>query len=273
MVNKKTIYAIILTVILIGLYFLARATPEEGLKNLGEKLPLPIFTIIIGLLDGINPCSIMVMTILLGMIMIVSNSRKKIYAVGYTYVLTTFIIYYLFLVAWLNIFKIIGFTNTLRYIIAGIAIIAGIINIKEMFWYRKGVTLMIQESQKKPLMKRIDRFREIITNGTTPALILSAITLAVFTSMIEIPCTIGFPLIYAGILSAKAITGFGNYTYLLLYGIMYIMPLIIIITAYGMMMKGKVIKKETMQIIKYVGGIIMMIIGIILLINPGILLG
>ncbi len=257
---------------LIGFFILAKNIPHESLEKLGYSLPLPLFTVFIALVDGFNPCNLFVLTFLLGLLISASHSRKKIYAIGYTFIFVVFVIYFLFMVAWLNIFKYIGFITPLRIGIACIALIAGIINCKELFFYRKGITLMIQEQHVGPLKKRIENMKNIIINGSMLALILASISLATFASLVELPCTAGFPIIYTGILTGKVLaSSFSYYLYLFFYNFVYVIPLIVIITIFGYTFKGKQISKRQMQIIKFIGGLIMILLGLILLINPSLI--
>ena len=258
--------------LLLGFFILAKNIPHESLEKLGYGLPLPIFTVFIALIDGFNPCNLFVLTFLLGLLISASHSRKKIFAVGYTFISVVFIIYFLFMAAWLNIFKYIGFITPLRIGIACIALIAGIINCKEFFFYRKGITLMIQEQHIGPLKRRVEHMKDIIVNGSMPALILASISLATFASLVELPCTAGFPIIYTGILTGRVLaTSISYYAYLLLYALIYVIPLIVVITIFGYTFKGKQISKRQMQIIKFIGGLIMILLGIILLINPSLI--
>jgi len=257
---------------LIGFFILARNISPESLEKLGYSLPLPLFTFFIALIDGFNPCNLFVLTFLLGLLISASHSRKKIYTIGYTFILVIFVIYFLFMAAWLNIFKYIGFITPLRIGIACIALVAGIINCKELLAFRKGVTLMIQEKHKGPLVRRIKKMKEIITNGSMPALILASISLAAFASLVELPCTAGFPIIYTGILTGKVLaSSLSYYLYLGLYNLIYVIPLLVIITIFGRTFKGKQISKKQMQIIKFIGGLIMILLGLVLLINPSLI--
>jgi len=257
---------------LVGFFILAKKISPEFLEKMGYTLPLPIFTFLIALVDGFNPCNLFVLTFLLGLLISASHSRKKIYAIGYTFIFVVFIIYFLFMAAWLNIFKYIGFITPLRIGIACIALIAGMINCKELFFYRKGITLMIQEQHVGPLKKRIEHMKEIIVNGSIPALILASISLAAFASLVELPCTAGFPIIYTGILTGKVLaSSFSYYLYLFFYNFVYVIPLIVIITIFGYTFKEKQISKKQMRIIKFIGGLIMILLGLVLLINPSLI--
>jgi len=272
--EKKKNYLIIggSLLFLIGFFIFAKSVSPESLERLGYSLPLPLFTFFIALIDGFNPCNLFVLTVLLGLLVSASHSRKRIYAIGYTFIFVVFVIYFLFMAVWLNIFKYFGFITPLRIGIALIALTAGLINCKELIAFRKGVTLMIQEQHKNPLLKRLKRMREIIVNGSMLTLILASISLAAFASLVELPCTAGFPIIYTGILTGKMLANsFFYYLYLFFYGLIYIIPLLVIITLFGFTFKGKQISKRQMQAIKFIGGLIMILLGLILLINPNLI--
>ena len=213
-----------------------------------------------------------VLMCLLALLISTSELKTRLYVVGFSFVFMVFVIYFLFMAAWLNIFKYISFITPLRIAIATIALIAGIINCKELLFFRKGISLMIQERHKGPLEQKIEGMKEIVKNGSFPLLISSSIALAAFASLVELPCTAGFPLIYTGILSGKILKNtFGYYGYLLLYNAVYVMPLAAIITIFVYSFRAKQITQRQMQIIKFIGGIIMILLGIILLVNPRLL--
>ena len=272
MERKKIIVAVIIIAALITFFFLAKQASPDYFRELGLVLPLPLFTFLIAIIDGFNPCTMWVLTFLLVLLISVSHSRKRIFAVGYTFVAVVFIVYFLFMAAWLNVFLYIGYIDTVRIAIAAVALIAGIINCKDYFFFRKGVTLMIQEKHKAPLVKKIEAMKNIIRKGSMPGLVAASITLALFASLVELPCTAGWPIIYTKILAEKALAGISYYIYLLFYNMIYIIPLAAIITAFGYFFKGKQITKEHMQLIKLIGGLIMIALGIILLVNPELLM-
>jgi len=257
---------------LIGFFVFAKNISPDYLEKVGYTLPLPVFTFFIALIDGFNPCNIFVLTFLLALLVSVSHSRKRIYAVGFTFVFVVFLIYLLFMAAWLNVFRYIGFITPLRIAIALLALGAGVINCKELLFFRKGITLMIQEQHKGPLIRKIERMKEATEKESFPVLISSSIGLAAFSSLVELPCTAGFPIIYTGVLSGKMLeNSVSYYLYLVFYNLIYVTPLAIMILIFGYAFRGKQITKRQMQIIKFVGGLIMILLGIILLINPGLI--
>ncbi len=259
-------------VLLLGLFYMfTKNISPDSLSNLGVSLPLPVFTFLIALVDGFNPCNLFVLSLLISLMLSESHSVKRIYAVGFTFISVVFLFYFFFMAAWLNIFKYIGFIDPLRIGIGLLAVAAGLINCKEFFFYRKGITLMVQDQHVGPLKRRVQKVADLMKSGSLSTLIGAAFVLAIFASFVELPCTAGFPIIYTGILSGVFVgSSVMYYLYLALYNFVYVLPLTVIVAILGYAFHGKPVGKDTMALIKFVGGIIMLMLGIVLLVNPAL---
>ncbi|MDD4983638.1 MAG: cytochrome c biogenesis protein CcdA [Candidatus ainarchaeum sp.] len=269
--KKRLIISLSLLVGIILIFIVLSLINQDSIKNFAGSLPLPILTILVGLLDGFNPCTFFVFGLILSLLVSVSDSRKKMLAVALSFIIVVFVIYFLFMSAWLTVLSVIGFVDILRIIVGIIAIIAGLINWKEFIWFRKGITLMIQDKDKAKVTGKIQALKDKITSGTILSLIGASVLLALFTSMIEIPCTVGLPLIYTTILSQNAL-GFSHYLYILLYCLIYVIPLLAISGWFIYSFKEKTISKKQMQWIKLITGLIMVVLGIIILFWPKLLI-
>jgi thiol-disulfide isomerase/thioredoxin len=232
-----------------------------------KDISLPIFTIIIGGLDGFNPCAMWVLTFLLSLLLY-ARSRKKMLLIGSIFVITSGAIYFLFMTAWLNFFLFIGYVDIMRIIIAIIAITAGLINIKELFWFKKGVSLTISDKQKPKLFEKM---RKIIHEQSTFIAIIGTIALAIFVNFIELLCTAGLPAVYTNILTLNNLPWLSYYLYLLLYNIVYIIPLFIIVLVFVFTMGRHKFTEKQGKILKLISGILMLLLGLIMLIRPELL--
>mgnify|MGYP000977377500 CR=1 FL=1 len=271
--KKQKDYAFVaLAVVGLGAFFIfAKSLNPAALEKAGYYLPLPIFTLIIGFIDGFNPCNMFVLTCLMALLVSSSDSKMRLYVVGITFVGTVFVLYFLFMAAWLNVFQYVNFITPLRIGIGLLSLIAGLINCKELLFFKKGISLTIPNEQKGPLMKKIYAMKAAIQKGSFPVLISSAFALAILSSLVEIPCTAGFPIIYTGILSGKVFeNSFVYYVYLAFYNILYVLPLFVIVTMFIVTFKGAPISQRQMEILKFIGGIIMILLGIVLLVNPSL---
>jgi len=270
--RKRIITGICLIIGLAIFFYLAAHASPDAFQKLGLQIPLPAFTFIIALIDGFNPCTLWVLTFLMTLLISVSHERARIFAVGYSFVAVVFIIYFLFMAAWLNIYLFVGYVDTVRIIIAIIAIVAGLINCKDFFFFKKGVSLMIPGRFQKALISRMDKMRGIITRGSLFSVIVASVVLAAFSSFVELPCTAGWPVIYTNILAEKGFeSNAGYYLFLILYNLVYIIPLAAVIAIFGYFFRGKSIREWQVRLLKLIGGVIMLALGIILIVNPDLL--
>lgn len=232
-----------------------------------RQLSLPLFTVIIGLFDGFNPCAMWVLTFLLTLI-IYARSRKRILLVGGIFVVTSGLVYFLFMSAWLNLFLFMGYANALRILVGIVAIVAGIINVKDFFVFRQGFSLTIPDRYKPAL---IARMRSLVTMKKNVGLIFGTIILALIANLVELLCTSGFPAIYTRVLTLRKMPVVTYYAYLGLYNIIYVVPLTLIVTAFAMTMGRRKLSEREGRILKLVGGILMCALGSLLLFKPGLL--
>lgn len=177
--------------------------------------PLYILGVILGLADGVNPCMFSVLLFLLTYLLAI-GSRKKALRVGLAFALGVFVIYLAFMVGMINLIGLIGFIQKIKTIIAVLALVAGLIMVKDFFFYGKWFSLEIPSAAKPHVEK-------LIKKGTIP----SALLLALLSSLVELPCTSGLPLVYVTILAQK---GGAYLPYLIWYNIFFVLPLLAIIT-------------------------------------------
>jgi len=233
-----------------------------------SKASLPLLTITIGALDGFNPCAMWVLLFLLTLL-VYTKSRKKMFIIGGTFILVSGIVYYIFMAAWLNLFLIIGFIPYLRIIVGSFAVLIGLINTKELFFFKKGISLSIPESVKPKLFQRI---RKIIHEGSLPIALLGVIILAFTVNSIELLCTAGFPAIYTKILTLNNLSTFSYYAYLLLYIIMYMIDDMLIFTIAVITLSSKKLTEKQGKWMKFIAGFMMLALGLLLIFKPELLM-
>ncbi|MCX7779074.1 MAG: hypothetical protein N2259_02420 [Patescibacteria group bacterium] len=167
---------------------------------------------ILGLIDGINPCLLMVFLFLLTYLLAI-GSKKRAIGLGLVFVLTVFIVYFLFMYGIFNLFHFIGLISTVKMIIGFLALIVALLMLKDFFFYNKFVSLEIPTKSRFVIQK-------LIQKGTMP----SAIILAFFSSLVELPCSSGIPLVYVTILAERTKYIF---PYLFWYNFFFIVPLLL----------------------------------------------
>jgi hypothetical protein len=226
---------------------------------------LPLLTVIIGLADGFNPCAFFILSFLLGAL-VYAMSRKRILIVGGIFVFFSGFVYFLFMSAWLNVF-LLGAEIVLLTIFAGlVAVVAGLINIKDFFFFKKGISLTLPKKDKLKFMQRVDRLLK--GAESLPALIAGTAVIAATVNLYELLCTVGFPMVYTRILTLQNIPAVEYYVYLIFYNIMYVVPVAVIVLAFALTLGSIKFTEEGVRNLKLVSGVIILLFGLNLLLNP-----
>src|SRR3989338_369498 len=169
------------------------------------------------LIDSINPCAIGVL-ILLVSIMIAFKTKKEMLFYGFIYVFAVFITY---LLAGFGILYFLSsvplyISEYISIVVGSLIVIAGLIEIKDFFWYGQGITLAIPPERAKQIH---DYTKKITLPGV--------IFLGAFVAGVELPCTGAPYLAIITLLSQRF--DFTAFLLLLLYNIVFVLPLIVIL--------------------------------------------
>lgn len=248
----------------------SKINPKLNLPFIGEintkNISLPLLTIVIGALDGFNPCAMWTLLFLLSLLLGMEN-RLKMWVLGGAFILTSGFVYYLFMAAWLNLFLFIGFIFWLRLIIGGVALASGAYHVNEFIKNPKGLCHVTQDEKRKKFFYRL---KDIINNNNNFWLVLGGIIiLAGAVNLVELVCSAGFPAIYTQILSMASLPKWQYYLYLLFYIIMFMLEQLIVFFIAMFTLKMKVISSKYTRWSTLVGGILMLIIGVLLIFKPG----
>lgn len=220
----------------------------------GEEIPL-LLIVGAGLLDGINPCAFAVLVFLLVYLMAQKN-RRRMLAAGLVYTGAVFIFYFL---SGVGIFSIIQTTGTTTAFSIGagcIALIAGLLMLKDAIIPKEKPTLSIPSSQSG-LINRI------VKMATLPA----AFILGILVGMFELPCTGGIYLSILSMISMKSNPG-QALGYLFVYNVAFVVPLLIIIVLVTFGLSPERVNEwrlEQRRALRAVIGLVLIVFGIFIL--------
>lgn len=226
-----------------------------------DEVGLPAFTIAIGLLDGLNPCSLWVLVLMISMLATVGDRRRMI-AIAGTFVAIQGIAYFAFMAAWLNLFLLIGISRTSEIVLGVIALVAGLIHVKDFFAFGRGISLSIPDSAKPGLLKRM---RALINERSLALAIGGTVILGVLVQFIELLCTSGLPALYTRILTLRQLDPWSYYGYLLLYITMYMLDDAILLAIGVATLSQKRMQEKEGRALKLVSGVVMVLLGVYLI--------
>jgi hypothetical protein len=190
------------------------------------------------------------------------NDRKRMVAIAGTFVLVEGIAYFIFMAAWLNLFLLIGVSRAVTLVVAAIAIAAGLINLKDVVAFGRGISLSIPESAKPGIYSRM---RGLLHAPTMTAAIVGAAVLAVLVQVVEFMCTSGFPALFTRILTLHELPTASYYGYMLLYIAAYMLDDIIILSIGVIMLSRHRLQEKEGRVLKLVSGLVMVGLGIYLI--------
>ena len=229
---------------------------------------LVLTTLLIAAVDGVNPCSLWVLSILLALTLR-TGSRRTTALTGLVFIFVTGLVYAFFIGGLFTVFAVLSFAPIVRVVVALLAAAFGVINIKDFFWYKSVVSLSIPESSKPGIY---DRMRRVLASAQSlPALVTSTVILAAGVSFVELACTAGFPVLWTNIVAARDISAVEFGLLLGLYMLVYQLDELIIFGVAVATMRVTKLQERQGRILKLLSGMLMFSLAVVMLVQPSLL--
>ena len=238
--------------------------PLFGEVNLALQ-PLLLSTALIALVDGFNPCSLWVLTLLLGLVLH-SGSRGRIALVGITFLTTTALIYGAFIAGIFSVLSYVLYLNWVQWLVAAFALLFGVVNIKDYFWCKSGLSFTIADSHKPGIYKSIRGLLDQRLGGL--GLMLATIIMASGIALVELPCTAGFPVVWSGIIAEHNVTGLAFVGLLALYLLIYLAIELVVFATALFTLRMKRLEEGHGRVLKLIGGAVMVALALVLVLDP-----
>ena len=232
-----------------------------------KNVSLPIIAIVIGFVDGFNPCAMWVLIFLISMLMGMKN-KKRMWILGLTFLATSALVYVLFMFAWLNIAVSLIEVMWIRYLISIVALVGAFINLKSFY---KSVTEkdsgceVVNDTKRKRIMKYIKKFT---AEKHFILALLGVMGLAFAVNLIELACSAGLPLMFTQILALNSLNTIQTIIYVALYILFFLIDDIVVFTVAMFTLQLTGISTEYTKYSHLIGGIIMLLIGLLMIFKP-----
>lgn len=251
-------------------------TSEEG-KTIPEKIniplfgeietkniSLPVFAVVMGALDGFNPCAMWVLLFLITMLLGMKD-RKRMWILGSVFIITSAVVYFMFMAAWLNIILFLGFIFWIRIVIALVALGGGAYNLKEYFINKDSGCKVVGEDKRQ---KIVERLKKIVNEQKFWLALGGMIILAASVNLVELICSAGLPVIFTQVLALSNLATWQYYSYMLLYIFVFMLDDLFVFFTAMMTLKLTGITTKYTRISHLIGGILMVVVGILLIFKP-----
>ena len=230
-----------------------------------KEVSIPIVAIVLGFIDGFNPCAMWILLFLINMLFNLDD-KKKSWILGFTFLFISGLVYFLSMLGINLVLNIIAI-SFIKILLAIFILIAGILNFRKYLKTRKeeaGCTVVDSRKRKKLTHK----MKKIMNSKTFILALIGTIVLAASVNLIELACSLGFPLIFSEILNINHISGLSRIIYLIIYIIFYMIDDIAVFTISMITLTATGITNKYNKLCTLVSSIIMIIMGILLIVKP-----
>ena len=247
------------------------AVPPIELPLIGPidpaHLSLPLLTLVLAGLDAFNPCAFFVLLFLLSLL-VHQRNRTRMLVIGGIFVTISGLMYFAFMAAWLSLFQLLGHLDGVTRAAGALAVLVGILNVKDFLLFGQGPSLSIPESKKPDIFRRA---RAILSADRLPAMMAATVLLAVAANFYELLCTAGFPMVYTRLLTLADLTPGGRLAYLAAYNLIYVLPLGLIVVLFARHLGARKLSEREGRLLKLLSGIMMLGLGALLLLAPALI--
>ncbi len=232
-----------------------------------KKVSLPLVAIVIGAVDGFNPCAMWVLLFLIGMLFHMKD-KKKMWILGITFLLTSAVMYLLIMAAWLKVALSFMTVVWLRIFIAIVALVAGLVNLNSYIKEKKRKDDGCEIVDEKKRKKMFTKIKKITSEKKFVLAIFGIIALAISVNLVELACSAGLPLIFTQILALNDLSTFEYVIYMLIYILFFLIDDIVVFVIAMLTLNIKGISSKYGKYSHLIGGIIMILIGILMIFKP-----
>ena len=230
-----------------------------------KNLTLPIIAILIGLVDGFNPCAMWVLLFLISML-IGMKDKKKMVVLGTVFLGTSALIYLLFMVAWLNVATLLISVKYVRLVIGLVAVFGALYNLVSYFRHRKETGCNVVDDKKRN--KIFERIKKFTHEENFFLAILGVMALAISVNIVELACSAGLPVMFTQILSMNNLTIIEEVLYIALYMLFFLIDDLVIFFIAVRTMEVSGVSTKYGKASKLIGGILLLIIGVLMIFKP-----
>jgi cytochrome c biogenesis protein CcdA len=227
-------------------------------------------TALIAFVDGFNPCSLWVLSVLLALLLR-TGSRGRIAVVGGAFLLTTAAVYGLFVAGVFSALSYVGYLAGIRWAVAALALTFAAVNLKDAVAWKRGPSFTIPD-RAKPRIYRGGRGL-LDPDRSLPAVTGAAVLFALGVALVELPCTAGFPVVWSGILADAGVGGTGFAGLLSLYLVIYLLDELALFAAVVATLRITRFQEHHGQLLKLIGGMVMLALGLVLIVRPSLMNG
>jgi glutaredoxin len=228
-----------------------------------QTVSLPLLAVVVGIVDGFNPCAMWILIFLITMLFNLQD-RRKMLILGSVFLLTSALMYLVFMAGWLSVAMFLGQIWLIRMAVAALALWFGVANLKD-YWQTGDVCKVVDASKRKKITAQI---RQIVAEQKFWLSLVGIVVLAAGVNVIELMCSLGLPVVFTQILAVNQLSPLWSALYMLIYIFFYMLDDLIVFYLAMSTLKITTVSNSLAKYSKLIGGVIMLIVGALMLLRP-----
>jgi hypothetical protein len=225
---------------------------------------LPLLTIMLGVVDGFNPCAMWTLVFLVSLL-VGLRDRFRMWLLGGAFIVASAAVYYLFMAAWLNLLLFLGMMLWIRVGIGMLALAGGGYYLHEYFVNPDAICKVTAPDSRRRVL---DRLRSLVAERNFLLALTGIVLLAFVVNAVELVCSAGLPAIYTQVLALSHLPSWQYHAYLMLYILVFMLDDLFVFFVAMKTLKITGLTGSYVRQAHLIGGAVMVLIGLMLLFRP-----
>jgi glutaredoxin len=230
-----------------------------------RTLSLPVLTIVLGAVDGFNPCAMWVLVFLIGLL-VGMRDPVKMWGYGAVFLLASAAVYFAFMVAWLSMVLLLGSLVWIRMSVGVFAVAAGAYYLREFVRNPDAACAVSSPGQRQKIMRRL---KAVVAERSFLLGAAGIAALAVAVNLIELLCSAGIPAVYTQVLALSDLSVSAYYGYLLLYITVFLLDDAVVFVTAMLTLQATGLAASYSRYSHLIGGVVLVGVGLLLVFRPG----
>jgi glutaredoxin len=229
-----------------------------------RALSLPTLTVVLGAIDGFNPCAMWVLVFLIGLL-VGMRDPVRMWTYGSVFLIASATVYLAFMTAWLNLFLVIGSLGWIRTAIGLVALAAAAAYLWQFLTNPEAACTVTSPGDRQRTM---DRLRAVVAERSFPAAIAGLVAIAVAVNLVELVCSAGVPAVYTEVLAQSRLSTASYYAHLLLYISVFLLDDVIVFVTAMVTLRATGLAASYARYSHLLGALVLAALGLLLLLRP-----
>lgn len=225
---------------------------------------LPALTIVLAAIDGFNPCAMWILVFLIGLL-VGMQDRLRMWILGGAFLLTSGLVYFGFLAAWLNLFLMLGAIVWVRLAVGAVALASGAYYLRD---FVKNTAAECAVTSPQQRLRIIHALKASVGEKRFLLALAGIMVLAAAVNLVEFFCSAGIPAVFTQVLAVNDLPAWQHYALIGLYVVVFMLDdaAIFVLAMFTLAATG--MTTRYLRFSHLAGGIVMTAIGVLLLFAP-----